>query len=88
MATHSSMLAFEIPWTEEPGGLQLMGSQESDTAEHTCSSILCYEKSPSLTCNLIYTFCIHDILAHSHKGFDTFLDSCYQTGFDLFLIFI
>ena len=25
MATHSSTLAWEIPWTEEPGGLQFMG---------------------------------------------------------------
>ena len=31
MATHSSILAWRIPWTEEPGGLQSMGSQESDT---------------------------------------------------------
>ena len=31
MATHSSVLAWEIPGTEEPGGLQCMGSQESDT---------------------------------------------------------
>ena len=31
MATHSSILAWEIPWTEELGGLQSMGSQESDT---------------------------------------------------------
>ena len=30
MATHSSILAWRIPWTEEPGGLQPMGSQESD----------------------------------------------------------
>ena len=30
MATHSSLLAWEISWTEEPGGLQSMGSQESD----------------------------------------------------------
>ena len=29
MATHSSILAWEIPWTEEPGGLQSLGSQES-----------------------------------------------------------
>jgi len=29
MATHSSTLAWEIPWTEEPGGLQSMGSQRS-----------------------------------------------------------
>jgi len=29
MATHSSILVWEIPRTEEPGGLQSMGSQES-----------------------------------------------------------
>jgi len=27
MATHSSILAWRIPWTEEPGGLQIMRSQ-------------------------------------------------------------
>ena len=32
MATHFSIFAWEIPWTEEPGGLQSMGSQESETA--------------------------------------------------------
>ena len=31
MAIHSSILAWKIPWTEEPGGLQSTGSQESDT---------------------------------------------------------
>ena len=31
MATYSSILAWEIPWTEEPGGLQSMGSQKSRT---------------------------------------------------------
>ena len=31
MATHSSTLAWRIPWTEEPGGLQSMGFEESDT---------------------------------------------------------
>ena len=29
MATYSCILAWEIPWTEEPGGLQLVGSQKS-----------------------------------------------------------
>ena len=33
MATHSSILAWRIPWTEEPGRLQSMGFQESDTTE-------------------------------------------------------
>ena len=31
MATHSSILAWRIPWTEEPGGPQSMGSQKSQT---------------------------------------------------------
>ena len=31
MATHSSILAWRIPWTEEPGRLQSMRSQELDT---------------------------------------------------------
>ena len=33
MAPHSSPLAWKIPWTDEPGGLQSMGSLESDTTE-------------------------------------------------------
>ena len=34
MATHSSILAWEIPWTEEPGGLYSpWGHKESDTTE-------------------------------------------------------
>ena len=33
MATHSCILAWEIPWTEEPGGLWSMGSQELDMTE-------------------------------------------------------
>ena len=33
MAAHSSILAWEIPRTEETGELQFMGSQESDTTE-------------------------------------------------------
>ena len=43
MTTHSSILAWRIPWTEEPGGLQSMGSQESDMTKqlstHTNVSI-------------------------------------------------
>ena len=30
MATHSSVLAWRIPWTEQPGGLQFMGSRKSN----------------------------------------------------------
>ena len=35
MATHSSVLAWRIPGTEEPGGLLSMGSTESDTTDAT-----------------------------------------------------
>ena len=37
MATHSSILAWKIPWIEEPGGLQSMGSQrvERDSVTNT-----------------------------------------------------
>ena len=33
MAMHSSIPTWEIPWTEKPGRLQLMGYKESDTTE-------------------------------------------------------
>ena len=38
MATYSSVLPWEIPWTEEPGGLQSMGSQKSQTTERLDSN--------------------------------------------------
>ena len=46
MTTHSSILAWRIPWTEEPGGLQSMGSQELDTTQklsvHTYKGIVSF----------------------------------------------
>ena len=45
MGTHSSIFAWRIPWTEEPGGIQSMGSQrvEHDSVtEHTGTSILVF----------------------------------------------
>ena len=43
MAPHSSTLAWKIPWMEEPGGLQSMGSPESDMTErlHFHFSLAC-----------------------------------------------
>ena len=35
MATHSRVLAWRIPWTEEPGGVQSIGYKESDMTEAT-----------------------------------------------------
>ena len=34
MATHSSILTWEIPWTEEPSGLHFMGYQKNQTHTH------------------------------------------------------
>ena len=39
MATHPNILAWAIPWTEEPSGLQSMGSQKSQTRQRPNSSI-------------------------------------------------
>ena len=42
MATHSSILAWRIPWIEEPGRLQAMGHKDLDTTgvtEHACTQI-------------------------------------------------
>ena len=50
LATHSSILAWEIPWTEESGGLQSTGSQELDMTEkltHTQITTTTPVKNPS-----------------------------------------
>ena len=43
MATHYSILAWRIPWMEEPGELRSMGRKESDTTE-----LLTYNRAPQL----------------------------------------
>ena len=49
VATHSSILAWEIPWIEEPGGLQSMGLQRvgHDLATEHTHIIFCLPYSPS-----------------------------------------
>ena len=39
-ATHSSILAWRIPWTEDPGGLQPMGSQRTEATEHSIAFLI------------------------------------------------
>jgi len=47
MATHSSILAWRIPWTEEPGVYSPWGHKESDTIEHACVCVcMCVCVSP------------------------------------------
>ena len=47
-ATHSSMLAWRIPCTEEPGGLQFMGLQKSQTQLSESTTTLKFKYSESL----------------------------------------
>ena len=49
MATHSSMLAWEIPWTEEPGGHSPQDTKELDTIERLNSN----NEVHSLVCELV-----------------------------------
>ena len=50
MATHSSILAWRIPWTEEPGGLKSMGSQRVGHAwTHSTAATTYYCQPPSLS---------------------------------------
>ena len=67
MATHSSVLAWEIPWTEKPNGLQSMGSQESDMTEHTHThthtpDIICHSMCQNLQQNFLFKKKITDII--------------------------
>ena len=48
MATHSSFLAWKIPWTEEPDGLQSIVSRELDTTERLSTLTVSLEKIPKI----------------------------------------
>ena len=52
MATHSSILAWRIPWTEDPGKLQSRGLQRINTTEHMqmCMLLLLSHFSPVRLC--------------------------------------
>ena len=52
MATHSSILAWEIPWTEEPSGLQSMGSQR---VRHDRTTKQQKQQSVTLLRNRVFT---------------------------------
>ena len=52
MATHSSILAWKIPWTEKPGRLQFIGSQELDMTQRYLSFSTLLEESGNLDINL------------------------------------
>ena len=64
MATHSSILAWRIPWTEEPGGYGLQGHTEYNMTEHTRT------QQPFIEDLLLpgIALCDFDLLStHTHK---------------------
>ena len=56
-ATHSRILAWRLPWTEEPGGLQFIGLQKSDTTEWLTHTGLCCPVSKHVTCQIQQGLC-------------------------------
>ena len=61
MATHSSILAWRIPWTEEPGGLQSTGSQsQTQLSTHPRGGhhkVWCEKSTVCVMCREIESFC-------------------------------
>ena len=79
MATDSSILAWEIPWTEEPSGLQSIGSQELDTTEWLDSNNKCWLWAiGKVLCGMRRT----SIVTCAWKSFVLTLSSAYIWFFD------
>ena len=60
MATHSSILAWRIPWTEEPGRLQSIRGKESDmteVTEHACTP----KKKKPMKLYLLLVLCVFNV---------------------------
>ena len=76
MATHSTILAWRIPWTEEPGGLQPMGSER-----------VRHERAPTQACSTTYTIwmTLSKSLYLSEPQFASSADwNQLSPGFDIF----
>ena len=89
ISTHSSILAWEIPWTEEPGGLQFMGLQRVGQDLVTACRHTCYYKILTigvigwgLSGNSMYHFC--NFFCKSETIFTIKLDK----SLDFYFIFI
>ena len=76
MATHSSILAWRIPWTGEPGGLQSMGLQRVDTTQWLNNNLLIHGRVCesykhillNLTLNLASLKLDHRNVCHMKRG--------------------
>ena len=81
MATHSNILAWEIPWTEEPGGLQPMGSERvgQDWAQHGYSYIKIYNIVLVSGISKVILFYISVFFYHIFTNFMPLQDTEYSS---------
>ena len=80
MAIHFSILAWRIPWTEEPGELQSMGRKESDMTEYLSVSTAAYMPLYNIP-QFLYPFTYHGHLGYYPFGIisdKASLDTCVQ----------
>ena len=90
MATHSSILAWKIPWTEKPDGLQSMGVTKSWTQLHThihiyyvlrLASLRIIEILPRFLFQSLSEFIPHDRLKHKWHAYLPHVDHAYVRHF-------
>ena len=79
MANHSSMLAWEISWTEKPGGIESMGSQRvrcdlvtKHTHTHICVSVVAQSMETPQFCHLNYHLQKKTILVCLHGSYQKY----------------
>ena len=78
VATHSSIIAWRIPWTEEPGGLQFMGSQR---VGHDWNNLACmHAPAPCLTSTPHLLQC-NFMLVRSEEKLGYFWEKCVAPFF-------
>ena len=79
MATHSSIFAWKIPWTEEPGGLQSMGSQR--VRQKWATNILTFYFRIQITYVPFIYFPILSQININITGFNTFYNEVSSVNF-------
>ena len=90
VATHSSILAWRIPWTEEPGGLQSMGSQrvghDWDDTAHVYIQLVCVSVQRKLTQHCKATVCVRVLVTKSRPTLSDLIN-CSPPGSSVHGIF-
>ena len=80
MATHSSILAWRIPWTEEPGGLQSMGLQSTGLQSIWLKRLSTGELAPLGGAVVLVVDCIQQLLPLSQGSTEHLLKTCWLPG--------